>query len=63
MLKIYGAKTFNAVKAVLTAEEAGVDYEYVTMDFFRFDEKGTIVDHWDARYKITVESATNNTMI
>lgn len=32
MLKIYGNKTFNAVKAVLAAEEAGVDYEYVVVD-------------------------------
>ena len=33
MLKIYGNKTFNAVKAVLTAEELGIDYEYVLVDF------------------------------
>ena len=39
MLKIYGAKTFNAVKAVLSAEEAGVDYEYVAMDFSKGDHK------------------------
>ncbi len=39
MLKIYGAKTFNAVKAVLTAEECGVDYEYVELDFTKGDHK------------------------
>ncbi len=39
MLKIYGAKTFNAVKAVLTAEECGADYEYVEMDFIKGDHK------------------------
>ena len=33
MLKIYGNKTFNAVKVVLTAEELGLEYEYVTIDF------------------------------
>jgi glutathione S-transferase len=33
MLKIYGNKTFNAVKAVLTAEELGLDYEYLVVDF------------------------------
>jgi len=33
MLKIYGNKTFNAVKAVLVAEELGLDYEYVVIDF------------------------------
>lgn len=32
MLKIYGNKTFNAVKAVLTAEELDLDYQYVTVD-------------------------------
>ncbi|MCW8997172.1 MAG: nuclear transport factor 2 family protein [Kangiellaceae bacterium] len=36
--------------------------EYVTMDFFRFDEIGKIVEHWDAIQKIPVESANNNTM-
>lgn len=39
MLKIYGAKTFNAVKAVLSAEEAGIDYEYVAMDFASGEHK------------------------
>lgn len=39
MLKIYGAKTFNAVKAVLTAEECGADYEYIEMDFTKGDHK------------------------
>ena len=33
MLKIYGNKTFNAVKAVLTAEELGLKYEYEVIDF------------------------------
>lgn len=39
MLKIYGAKTFNAVKAVLAAEECGADYEYVEMDFTKGEHK------------------------
>ena len=33
MLKIYGNKTFNAVKVVMTAEELGMEYEYVVVDF------------------------------
>ena len=36
--------------------------EYVTMDFFRFDEKGKIVEHWDSIQKIPDESKNGNTM-
>lgn len=32
MLKIYGGPTFNAVKVVLTAEQAGLEYEYIAMN-------------------------------
>jgi predicted SnoaL-like aldol condensation-catalyzing enzyme len=40
---------------------AGND-QYVTMDFFRFDEKGKIIEHWDAIQQIPKESANPNTM-
>lgn len=36
--------------------------EYVTMDFFRFDASGKIVEHWDAVQQIPESSANNNTM-
>jgi predicted SnoaL-like aldol condensation-catalyzing enzyme len=36
--------------------------EYVTMDFFRFDENGKIVEHWDAMQNIPEKSENNNTM-
>lgn len=36
--------------------------EYVTMDFFRFDDKGKICEHWDAIQKIPEKSANPNTM-
>lgn len=36
--------------------------EYVTMDFFRFDESGKIIEHWDSMQKIPDSSKNNNTM-
>ncbi|MGD2034470.1 MAG: nuclear transport factor 2 family protein [Bacteroidales bacterium] len=36
--------------------------EYVTMDFFRFDENGKIVEHWDAIQKIPESSENGNKM-
>ncbi|MEO1033737.1 MAG: nuclear transport factor 2 family protein [Bacteroidota bacterium] len=36
--------------------------EYVTMDFFRFDDHGKIVEHWDAMQQIPETSAHQNTM-
>ncbi len=36
--------------------------EYVTMDFFRFDEQGKICEHWDAIQKVPDKSANPNTM-
>ena len=36
--------------------------QYITMDFFRFDENGKICEHWDAIQQIPKESANTNTM-
>ena len=36
--------------------------EYVTMDFFRFDDEGKIVEHWDSMQEIPEQSEHNNTM-
>ena len=36
--------------------------EYVTMDFFRFDARGKICEHWDAIQQIPKTSANPNTM-
>lgn len=36
--------------------------EYITMDFFRFDEKGKICEHWDSIQQIPKESKNPNTM-
>ncbi len=36
--------------------------EYVTMDFFRFDQNGKIVEHWDSMQEIPVQSENGNSM-
>lgn len=36
--------------------------EYVTMDFFRFDDDGKIVEHWDAIQSIPDETKNGNPM-
>jgi predicted SnoaL-like aldol condensation-catalyzing enzyme len=36
--------------------------EYVTMDFFRLDENGKIVEHWDSIQKIPDETKNGNLM-
>ena len=36
--------------------------QYVTMDFFRFDTNGKIIEHWDAMQQIPKETLNGNTM-
>lgn len=36
--------------------------QYVTMDFFRFDSNGKIIEHWDAIQQIPKASKNKNTM-
>jgi predicted SnoaL-like aldol condensation-catalyzing enzyme len=36
--------------------------EYVTMDFFRFDDNGKIVEHWDSIQEVPSESKNDNLM-
>jgi predicted SnoaL-like aldol condensation-catalyzing enzyme len=36
--------------------------EYITMDFFRFDNNGKIVEHWDSIQLIPNESKNGNSM-
>lgn len=38
------------------------DEQYITMDFFRFDENAKICEHWDAIQQIPKKSANPNTM-
>ena len=37
--------------------------QYVTMDFFRFDDDGKIVEHWDAIQQIPKQMAHGNGMV
>lgn len=36
--------------------------QYVTMDFYRFDDNGKIVEHWDAIQEVPESSKNDNTM-
>jgi len=36
--------------------------QYVTMDFFRFDNSGKIVEHWDSIQQVPTESKNGNSM-
>ena len=70
MGKEYSDKTIEFVREVAednlvalhTHQKWPGDEEYVTMDFFRFDENGKIVEHWDSMQQIPQESANGNTM-
>ncbi len=52
----------NDLVALHTHQEWPGGDEYVTMDFFRFDENGKIVEHWDALQQIPDDSLNGNTM-
>ena len=36
--------------------------QYITMDFFRFDDNGKIVEHWDSIQQIPKKTKSGNTM-
>jgi predicted SnoaL-like aldol condensation-catalyzing enzyme len=70
MAEEYAEKSIEFVRAVAegnlvalhTHQKWPDDEEYVTMDFFRFDEKGKIVEHWDSVQQIPDTTANGNTM-
>lgn len=70
MQKEYPEKSVEFVRSVAEGNLVALhthqtwpeDEEYVTMDFFRFDENGKIVEHWDAIQKIPESTASGNTM-
>ncbi|MFK7812645.1 MAG: nuclear transport factor 2 family protein [Maribacter sp.] len=70
MQKEYPKKSIEFVRCIaegdlvsLHTHQTWPDYDqYVTMDFFRFDDKGKICEHWDAIQQIPKQSANPNTM-
>jgi len=70
MAKEYPNKKIEFVRAIAegymvalhTHQKWPGDEEYVTMDFFRFDKNGKIVEHWDSMQQIPKVSANGNTM-
>ncbi len=70
MAREYPGKTIQFVRSVAEDDLVALhthqvwpgDEEYVTIDFFRFDDDGKIVEHWDAVQKIPGESVNGNTM-
>lgn len=70
MAKEYPNKSIEFVRAIAEGELVALhthqiwpdNDEYVTMDFFRFDEQGKIIEHWDSMQQIPKISANDNTM-
>lgn len=70
MKREYPEKSIEFVRAVAEGNLVALhthqvwpdDEEYVTMDFFRFDDNGKIVEHWDSMQQIPKTSAHSNTM-
>lgn len=70
MARDYPEKEIDFVRAVAEGDMVALhthqtwpgDEQYVTMDFFRFDAKGKIVEHWDAIQEIPKQSKNGNTM-
>jgi predicted SnoaL-like aldol condensation-catalyzing enzyme len=66
----YPGKTIEFIRAIaegdlvaLHTHQAWPDGdEYVTMDFFRFDDNGKIVEHWDSIQEIPAETKNGNPM-
>ncbi|MEW7974446.1 MAG: nuclear transport factor 2 family protein [Candidatus Thiodiazotropha endolucinida] len=70
MAKSYPEKEIEFVRVVAEGDLVALhthqtwpgNDEYVTMDFFRFDEAGRIVEHWDSIQQIPSETKNGNTM-
>jgi len=70
MAQAYPNKSIRFIRAVAEGDLVALHThqtwpgsdEYITMDFFRFDSNGKIVEHWDAIQLIPKTSKNENTM-
>ena len=66
----YPNKTIKFVRAVAEGDLVALHThqtwpggdEYATMDFFRFDSSGKIVEHWDSIQQVPDSAASGNSM-
>jgi predicted SnoaL-like aldol condensation-catalyzing enzyme len=66
----YPTKKIEFIRAVAEGELVALhthqnwpdNEQYVTMDFFRFDDNGKIVEHWDAIQEVPAETRNGNPM-
>jgi predicted SnoaL-like aldol condensation-catalyzing enzyme len=71
MASEYPEKSIEFVRAIAEADLVALhthqkwpgNEEYVTIDFFRFDENGKIVEHWDSMQQIPDYNANGNSMV
>jgi predicted SnoaL-like aldol condensation-catalyzing enzyme len=70
MQKEYPNKSIEFVRCIIEEDLVALhthqtwpkNDQYVTMDFFRFDENGKICEHWDSIQQIPSNSANPNSM-
>jgi predicted SnoaL-like aldol condensation-catalyzing enzyme len=70
MGKVYPGKEIEFVRAIAEGDFVALhthqtwpgNEQYVTMDFFRFDGNGKIVEHWDSIQQVHGESKNGNSM-
>ncbi|MEH6609407.1 MAG: nuclear transport factor 2 family protein [Halioglobus sp.] len=70
MARDYPDKHIEFVRAVAEGDLVALhthqswpgDEQYVSMDFFRFDESGKIVEHWDSIQEVPSETKNGNPM-
>ena len=70
MAKDYPNKSIEFVRAVAEGDLVALhthqtwpgNKQYITMDFFRFDDMGKIVEHWDSIQEVPNETKNGNLM-
>lgn len=70
MAKDYPEKSIEFVRAIAEGDLVALhtyqtwpgNEQFVTMDFFRFDDNGKIVEHWDSIQEVPSETKNGNPM-